>query len=454
LASRPRSKNRPGPTTLRIVLIAGVACILFAIGYCGLQVHRLSDKQEHIKKDYMVINSVSFGLLSVDEWRDNIISAVKYQIQQFKLTPRQNQDLKKEIEQILHGLVDTAVASIEKPQKTIGGKIEKLAFHVFVNKKKLQEKVPGFAQKIIDEINKPSSYKRLKDIAQTEVDQLGKQTYDSSKAAEKNLTDSIFKKYGATDKPSFEKKTESDLVLVRKQTYSFAFGMLSGIVLILIFWWLIRNRKELYTPLYIMSILSALILLVVGLTTTMIQIDARIEQMDFYLLGQNVTFKNQVLFFQSKSIVDVVHILINTGKLDSEIVGVLILIFSIIFPVFKLLSTGIYMLDQKRWAKNKFVYYFAFKSGKWSMADVMVVAILMTFIGFNGIVNSTLSDLNLDNGSISSITTNNTSIQPGYIIFIGFVLYGFTLSAILKKITHEKESFLKPAAVTPVSPTR
>ncbi|MDP9042875.1 MAG: hypothetical protein M3N30_12910, partial [Bacteroidota bacterium] len=69
---------------------------------------------------------------------------------------------------------------------------------------------------------------------------------------------------------------------------------------------------------------------------------------------------------------------------------------------------------------------------------VLVIAILMTYIGFNGIVNSTLSDLNLDNGTITSITTNNTSIQPGYIIFIGFVLYSFTLSAILKNITHLK----------------
>jgi hypothetical protein len=230
--------------------------------------------------------------------------------------------------------------------------------------------------------------------------------------------------------------------------------MLGGIVAILIIWWIIRNRKDLYTPLYILSILSALILLIVGLTTTMIQIDARIQEMDFYILGQNVTFKNQVLFFQSKSILDVVILLLKTKKLDSEIVGVLILAFSVLFPMMKLLATGIYILDQKKWAKNKFIYYFAFKSGKWSMADVMVVAILMTFIGFNGIVNSTLSDLNLDNGTISSITTNNTAIQPGYIIFIGFVLYGFTLSGILKKITKEKESYLQPVAATPVTSAR
>jgi hypothetical protein len=454
VVSKPQFKKNSGSTLSRILLIIGVTCILIAIGYCGFNVHELSDRQQRIKKDYMVINNVSFGLLSVDQWRDNIVSAVDSQIQQFKLTPQQRQDLRKEIEQILNGLVDTAVGSIEKPQKSLSGKLTKLAFHVLTNKEKLKEKVPGFADKIMSEINKPSSYRRLKRIAQSELDSLGKQTYDSSKAAQKVFMDSVFKKYNATDKAGFEKQTESDLILIRKQTYNWAYGMLGGIVAILFLWWLIRNRKDLYTPLYIMSILSALILLIVGLTATMIQIDARIQEMDFYLLGQNITFKNQVLFFQSKSILDVVELLLKTGKLDSQIVGVLILAFSILFPMMKLLSTGIYMLDQKKWAKNKFIYYFAFKSGKWSMADVMVVAILMTYIGFNGIVNSTLSDLNLNNGTISSITTNNTAIQPGYIIFIGFVLYGFTLSGILKKITKEKESYLQPVAVKPVAAAR
>ena len=421
---------------IKIGLILIIAVILFGIGYCGFQVHDLSNRQEAIKKDYMVVNSVSFGLLSVDEWRDNIVAAAKGQIQKFKLTPEQNQDLKKEIEQILHAVVNKAVASMEKPQKNIGKKIEKMAFHALVDEKKLHEQVPGYAQKIIDEINRPSSYHRLKNIAQTELDSLGSQTYDSSKNAEKILMDSLFSKYSVTDKASFEKQTVSDLSLIRKQTYSWALGMLGGVLLILLTWWLVRNRPDVHTPLYAMSILSALILLVVGLTSTMIQIDARIDSMDFHILGQNVNFKNQVLFFQSKSIVDVVHILIQTGKIDAMIVGILILIFSILFPVTKLLSTGIYMLDKRKWAKNKLIHYFAFDSGKWSMADVLVIAILMTFIGFNGIVNNTLSDLNMNNGTITSITTNNTSMQPGYIIFIGFVLYSFTLSNILKNISH------------------
>ncbi len=420
----------------KLLLILGVVIILAGIGYCGFQVHTLSARQESIKKDYMVINSVSFGLLSVDLWRDNIVAAAKAQIDKFQLTPEQNKDLKKEIEQILNAVLNKAVASIQKPNKNIGKKLEKLAFNSLVDEKKLHQEVPGYAQKIINEINKPSSYSRLKHIAQIELDSLGSQTFDSSKNAGKALMDSIFRRHNAVDNPSFEKQTVAEMNLIRKQTNYWSYGMLGGVIAILLIWWLVRDIPNVHGPLYAMSILSALILLIVGLTSTMIQIDARISSIEFHLLGQNISFKNQVLFFQSKSIVDVVHILLQTGKADSMIVGVLILIFSILFPLTKLLSTGIYMLDKRRWAKNKVIHYFAFQSGKWSMADVLVIAILMTFIGFNGIVNNTLSDLNMNNGTITSITTNNTSMQPGYIIFIGFVLYSFTLSYILQNISH------------------
>jgi len=167
----------------------------------------------------------------------------------------------------------------------------------------------------------------------------------------------------------------------------------------------------------------------------MIEVDARIKTLNFTLLGEKVVFENQVLFFQSKSILDVVKVLVSQPKADSVLVGILILVFSIVFPCSKLIATGIHLLSKRKIAENKFIKYFAFKSGKWSMADVMVIAILMTYIGLNGILESQLSNLNIHNNFLTTITTNNTALQPGYIIFVGFVLYGLVLSTILKYIT-------------------
>ncbi len=178
--------------------------------------------------------------------------------------------------------------------------------------------------------------------------------------------------------------------------------------------------------------------LLVGLTTAMIDIDARINSLSFELLGETVSFKNQVIFFQSKSILDVVRILMATGKYDSIFVGILILAFSILFPIAKLLSTGISLLSQRKWAKNKVIHYFAFQSGKWSMADVTVVAIFMAYIGFNGILRSQMGYLNTHSESFTSIATNQTSLQPGYIIFVTFVVFGLALSQILKMIMEKQ----------------
>jgi hypothetical protein len=419
----------------RSLIIVGISIVLLVEAFCGLQVHILSAKQKKYKIDYSVINNVSFGLLSVDVWRDQFVSAAQSEIKDYRLTPSQQQEMKKEIEKILHGLVDKAFAQINKPQHSLGGKIKKMAVHAMVDSNKIQADVPAYSAKIMTEVTSPSSYHRIENIADTAVQRIGKKTYDSSTAVTKKTMDSIFVTYNVHDKESFEKVNAAFLIEIKKQTYSYCFGMLGSILFIILIWWIVRNKKEVYATLYVLSVIAALILLLVGLTTTMIEIDARIATMDFHLLGQSVSFKNQDLFFQSKSIIDVVVLLLKTGKVESEIVGVLIMCFSVLFPFMKLVSTGLSINSESKLAKNKVIHYFAFDSGKWSMADVMVVAILMTFIGFNGIVENTLSDLNIHSQSITSITTNNTSIQPGYIIFIGFVLFGFILSIILKRIT-------------------
>ena len=69
------------------------------------------------------------------------------------------------------------------------------------------------------------------------------------------------------------------------------------------------------------------------------------------------------------------------------------------------------------------------------MADVIVIAILMTYIGLNGLLERQLASLNVKSDFLTILTTNNTALQPGYIIFISFVLYGLILSTILKFIT-------------------
>ncbi|WP_246269389.1 paraquat-inducible protein A [Pedobacter panaciterrae] len=427
---------KKGSIVPRLLLILGLAIFLCGEGYFGYQLHKLSGQQEEIKQDYSDVNNITLGVFSVEQWRDKVAGIVNHQIRDFTLTPKQKKELRKEVEQIILALIDKAEALVNKPKKTIDGKIKKFVIKTFVNTDKIREQVPGFATEILAKAYNPANKKQLSKMAMSKFDALERAEYlDSTVAATKAATDKVYKRYNVNSTEELNDKLISSLSRIRTATYNYSFAMLGCIVVVLSLWWIFRKRVELHATLFIMSLMFAFILLAVGLTASMIEVDARIKSLDFVLLGEHVTFENQVLFFQSKSILDVVKVLIAQPAVDSVLVGILILVFSILFPVMKLSATGIHLLSKRKIAENKIIKYFAFQSGKWSMADVIVIAILMVYIGLNGLLDSQLRSLNIKSDDLTVLTTHNTALQPGYIIFISFVLYGLILSTILKYIT-------------------
>jgi hypothetical protein len=418
-----------------IILILGLGILLYGEAYFGYRLHALSSEQEQIKEDYSMQNNITFGLFSVDQWRDKITDVVNGQVTDFNLTRAQKKALQLQVEQQLNGLINKTVAEINKPQKTLGGKLKKLAFNSMVNADEIHAQVPSFAKTIIDKVNSPASKRRLKDIATSKIEQLGNQTYDNTSDADSAETKYLYKKYHVSDPDQFNKQINTRLAAIRTVTYNYAYAMLGCVALALGLWLLMRKLVYLHTILFVMSLLFAAILLIVGITTTIIEVDARIQTLNFMLMGQKVAFENQVLFFQSKSILSIVETLVNQSKPDAIVVGSLILLFIIILPAVRMVAKGIHLISPKKVAENKVVKYLAFESGKWDMADVMVVGILMTYIGLNGILKSQLSNLNIHNSFLTTITENNTSLQPGYFIFVGYVVFALILSYILKRIT-------------------
>jgi len=83
---------------------------------------------------------------------------------------------------------------------------------------------------------------------------------------------------------------------------------------------------------------------------------------------------------------------------------------------------------------NRLVKLLAFELSKWSMADVMVLAIFMSFVAFNGVIGSAWGGLRgMPNVQQVSIPTNASKILPGYYLFIGFCVSSIVLS---KKLEH------------------
>jgi hypothetical protein len=68
------------------------------------------------------------------------------------------------------------------------------------------------------------------------------------------------------------------------------------------------------------------------------------------------------------------------------------------------------------------------------MADVMVLAIFMSFVAFNGVIGSAFDGLrSVPNVQQVLIPTNASKILPGYYLFIGFCVSSILLS---RKLHH------------------
>jgi hypothetical protein len=184
--------------------------------------------------------------------------------------------------------------------------------------------------------------------------------------------------------------------------------------------------------------LATLVLLVGGVLTPMISIEAGIEELRLQLLGEPVVFRDQVIYFQSKSVIDVVRVLAETGKADMLLVAGLIALFSVAFPAAKVAASFVYFHDWRGLRDSGLVRFFALKSGKWSMADVMVVAMFMAFVGFRGLVASQLGSLGGAGPTVDVLTTNGTGLEVGFYLFLAFCLASLALSAALDVRLHER----------------
>jgi uncharacterized paraquat-inducible protein A len=177
---------------------------------------------------------------------------------------------------------------------------------------------------------------------------------------------------------------------------------------------------------------TAILLLVTALAMPMLDIEARITEFSLTVLGEPITFKDQVLFYESRNILQVIWLLLKEHDVGLVLVAVLVFCFSVAFPFIKLILSGIAAVRSKL-PTSPVARFFVLKSAKWSMADVLVVAMFMAYLGFNGVVSGQLSDLRDFMQGVHIMTTNNTALEFGFYLFTGYVVLGMVMSVLLKR---------------------
>ncbi|WP_242479012.1 paraquat-inducible protein A [Lamprobacter modestohalophilus] len=436
------------------------------------------------------LQDVKYGLLDAEVWVRQISAILAEQIEQFELTEQNRPQIKRNLEVVLDRMLSEVEQVLRRRNAAGDSWVDRLQGSLrqgvqdwLVDFDQLRARVPLYADAVLEELDRPENRREIQRQLLQAIEQASNATFTQ---VDRSLQRQIEQTHGCETTADCIEQLGQTASRLQARAQIGALWTLGCVSLLFLLAWrdpglplssgwrppqgtsqredaadtarpipspppshatcseaearaeaeagmpLASRRRTLAPELMLMLAAATLVLLSAGVMTPMIEVEARIDELSLSLLGKPVVFTDQVLYFQSKSILDLVQVLTATGAADMILVAGLVVLFSLIFPTAKIMASLIYYTDLKGWRSRALVRFFALRSGKWSMADVLVVAILMAYIGFDGLISSQLAELSGLGRQVDLLTTNGTNLQLGFFLFLAFVIASLFLSAMLE----------------------
>jgi hypothetical protein len=401
-------------------LVAGAILLAVTAALVWLTIDGLSSRRK-TRIELAEIGHIRYGLLNVDVWIEKIAPILEKKIDEFDLTAADKASFKPTVENALYGLLDglkQRAATAPAAQGTGGAAIQSNPLLVNMIVTALRPQVPEFADAAIAELTKSGNKEAFKKYVKGALAATVKSTFGN---VDMRWYSSILKQHGCADAAVCREKLGGEIRDADSRVAYYYLGALAASALG--FLALMARKPLLSRAAAILLLLFCLMLLIGGILTPMVEVEAKLTHAGMTLMGEKISFPDQVIYFQSKSVLEVFDALIRRGRLDMWVVGVLVLTFSVVFPALKLIASTAYLFKPDLLRKSRLVRFFVLESSKWSMADVMALAIFMSFVAFNGLVTNTMGGL-----TGMGMPTDTSKILPGYHVFIGFCLASLFIS--------------------------
>lgn len=423
------------------ILLAINAILLLVLIYMAIEIIHTGDKAKIYKSDYATLHSVEYGIFNANLWRRKITNVIDNKIETFNLDTNNRQEIKGYIETIIDTLIleaDRVVRDRNTGKRgffdSIMGSTKQMITDSIIDIKDLRKRVPEFTNAVMSEVEKPENQERAKKVLRKKLKAF---MHEKFKPIDNmDAYDLVLQKYNVNDPDTCNTILDTHMKETSKKMHLQMVMMLMLATLIILLTILMGSLNSI--SLFLLSG-TTVTLLVSGIMLPMLDIEAKIAKLYFAILDKAIVFENQILFFQNKSISDLVRLLIDSDDTKMVFVGILLVMFSIIFPTLKLIATYMYYYSSNIIGNNPVTRFFAIRSTKWSMADVFVVSIFMAYLGLDGVVNNELKHLEANTTPMNIITTNGTHLEAGFFLFLGFVTTSFVLALLVEsKRSQEK----------------
>ncbi len=404
--------------------LKGVSLLIFLLLllFSTATVYKNESKKRVLTKDLVELSLVKYGIFSVDIWKASLTAIVSNRINDFDFEDMNEDKIRVRISEFLNLAVDELEESFYKQNKgSIGGFLKGSVASITDVFGVMKEDIPLLTDSIVGFFKDAENKELIKNYIILKLNEYSDGTFSE---IDYTTYDIILARHDQVTKAAAIDVVEAKIKSLNQRQMPYTYFIFIIVILLAAF---TIFSKKLNKNEYLILSLSCGVLLTIGVLLPMINIDARISKIDFHLMGESISFSDQILFFKSKSILEVVQVMLLNNKPEVVGVGILVLAFSVIFPLSKLISSVLFIYSDKL-RNNSLVKFLIFKTVKWSMADVMVVAIFMAYIGFSGIISEQLKDLEQMVIQVEMLTTNGSSLQIGFYLFTAFALLSLLVS--------------------------
>jgi hypothetical protein len=399
-------------------LAAAAILLLPAIWFSWKTVDGLAARRL-IRTDLAEIENARYGILSADQWRTIIGPMLNAQIDQLDFKG-QSKSLRPQVQRALNALLDKMDA--DKPSGIQGMFVSKMIAS-------LRPKVPEYTNVVMAQLVNKGTEKGFKDSIRGVLANAVANTFGNTDMSTYNA---ILRHYGCASGAACEQTLGQQIAAADTQLNRDYLIVLASAALAFIL--LMIGTPALSRAAVVVLMSFCIAMGVGGVLSPMLEVEVRVTKIDATLLGTPIEFRDQSLYYRSKTVYEVFQTLIHMGRPEMSVVGVLVILFSVVFPTLKMLALAASLFRPTLLRTNRFVKLLAFELSKWSMADVMVLAIFMSFVAFNGVIGSAFDGLrSVPNVQQVLIPTNASKILPGYYLFIGFCVSSILLS---RKLHH------------------
>lgn len=428
LDTEPNLKGTRRSRALDLRLSAALILLLPAMWFGWKTVDGLAVRRV-MRTDLAEITHARYGILSADRWRTILGPILNAQVDKLDLKS-QSKSLRPMVERSLYALLDNIKAQASSPNaKKLGlpGAGNVMLVNMMVAA--LRPHVPEYANVVMAELGKPQTQKSFRDSIRGVLDKAVQETFSGTDMTTYNA---ILKRYGCASEAACEETLgrhieQSDARLTRYYLVVLGSAALAFLLLML-------RKGPLSRGAVVVLMSFCITMLVAGVMSPMLEVEVRVTQLNATLLGAPIEFHDQSLYYRSKTVWEVFDTLIHMHRPAMTLVAVLVILFSVVFPGLKMLALGAAVLRPALLRSSRVVRLLAFELSKWSMADVMALAIFMSFVAFNGVIGSAWDGVrSMPNVQQVRIPTDASEILPGYYLFVGFCVSSILLSKKLER---------------------